>query len=279
MAKISVAIITLDEETDIGDCLASVAWADEVVVVDSGSRDRTVDLCRQAGARVIAQPWLGYAAQKNLAIDSSTHEWVFSLDADERVTPSLRTEIADLLTRGPERDGYYVPRRSYFLGQWMRHGGWYPDYNLRLFRRAKGRFRLREVHEAVDVKGPVGYLTAPIDHHTYRSLSEYVVRMERYSTLAAAELRKAGVAPNWLDLLVRPPLTFLRMYVVKAGFLDGMRGLVLAGCYAAYTYLKYAKAWEGESRRGESETGRGGDGATKPHEERDEKMTMKAPPA
>lgn len=248
MTKLSITIITLDEEADIGDCLASVAWADEVVVVDAGSRDRTVEICERAGARVVRQPWLGYAAQKNLAIERATHDWIFSLDADERVTPELRRELAALLEREPECDGYCVPRRSYFLGRWMRHGGWYPDYNLRFFRRDKGRFRPREVHEAVEVDGRVGSCAAPIDHHTYRTLSEYVLRMDRYSTLAAAELRKAGVSPGWLDLLARPPLTFLRMYVAKRGFLDGMRGLMLAGCYASYTYFKYAKAWEAARR-------------------------------
>lgn len=244
MAKLSVTIVAQDEESDIGDCLASVAWADEVVVVDGGSRDRTVEKALRAGARVVHQPWLGYAAQKNFAIDCATHEWIFSLDADERVTPELRAEISAVLDRGPDCDGYDVPRRSYFLGQWMRHGGWYPDYNLRLFRKGKGRFRLRAVHERVDVEGRVGRLRSPIDHYTYRSLSEYVQRMDRYAALGASELRKAGVVPGPFDLLGRPVATFLRMYVAKQGFRDGMRGLLLAGCYAAYTFLKYAKAWE-----------------------------------
>ena len=244
MPKLSVTIVAQDEEADIGDCLASVAWADEVIVVDGGSRDRTVEIAERAGARVIRQPWMGYAAQKNFALDRATHEWVFSLDADERVTPELRAEIAAVLDRGPDCDGYFVPRRSYFLGQWMRHGGWYPDYNLRLFRRSKGRFRSREVHEAVDVAGRVGHLRAPIDHYTYRTLSEYVARMDRYSALAAIELRNEGVTPGPLDLLARPMLTFLRMYMAKRGFADGVRGLVLAGCYASYTFFKYAKAWE-----------------------------------
>ncbi|HET8761761.1 MAG TPA: glycosyltransferase family 2 protein [Nitrospiria bacterium] len=244
MPKLSVTIVAQDEETDIAECVASAAWADEVVVVDGGSRDRTVELAERAGARVIRQPWMGYAAQKNFAIERATHDWVFSLDADERVTPDLREEIARVLGTASPRDGYYVPRRSYFLGQWMRHGGWYPDYNLRLFRRDKGRFRPREVHECVDVAGSVGYLTAPIDHYTYRTLSEYAQRMDRYSSLAATELLKRGSRPGWTDVVVRPALTFARMFVAKAGFRDGMRGLLLAGCYASYTFFKYAKAWE-----------------------------------
>ncbi len=244
MPKLSVTIVAQDEEADIGDCVASVAWADEVIVVDGGSRDRTVEIAERGGARVIRQSWLGYAAQKNFALDHATHEWVFSLDADERVTSELRTEIATVLDRGPEYEGYEVPRRSYFLGQWMRHGGWYPDYNLRLFRRGKGRFRERAVHEGVDVEGRVGRLRAPIDHYTYRTLSEYVQRMDHYSTLAASELRREGVSAGPMDILVRPAATFLRMYVVQRGFLDGFRGVILAGCYASYTLFKYAKAWE-----------------------------------
>jgi glycosyltransferase involved in cell wall biosynthesis len=244
MPKLSVTIVAQDEEADIGECVASVAWADEVIVVDGGSRDRTVEIAERAGARVIRQPWTGYAAQKNFALDRATHDWVLSVDADERVTTELRAEVMAALDRGPEYDGYQVPRRSYFLGQWMRHGGWYPDYNLRLFRRGKGRFREREVHERVDVDGRVGALHAPIDHYTYRTLSEYVQRMDRYSTLAAHELRRAGVSVGPVDLLVRPAATFVRMYVVQRGFLDGFRGLLLAGCYASYTFFKYAKAWE-----------------------------------
>lgn len=244
MPKLSVTIVAQDEEADIGDCLASVAWADEVIVVDGGSRDRTVEIAERGGARVVRQAWMGYAAQKNFALDRATHDWVFSLDADERVTPELREEIAAVLDRGPECDGYEMPRRSYFLGRLMRHGGWYPDYNLRLFRRGKGRFREREVHERVDVEGRVGRMHAPIDHHTYRSLSEYVQRMDRYSTLAANELRRAGVSAGPMDLVLRPAATFVRMYIVQRGFLDGVRGLMLAGCYAAYTFFKYAKAWE-----------------------------------
>lgn len=242
--KLSVTIVAQDEETDIGECVASVAWADEVIVVDGGSRDRTVEIAERAGARVIRQPWMGYAAQKNFALDRATHDWVLSVDADERVTAELRAEVAAALDREPAYDGYQVPRRSYFLGQWMRHGGWYPDYNLRLFRRGKGRFREREVHERVDVDGSVGFFRAPIDHHTYRTLSEYVQRMDRYSTLAAEELRRAGVSAGPADLLVRPAATFVRMYLVQRGFLDGFRGLMLAGCYASYTFFKYAKAWE-----------------------------------
>lgn len=244
MTKLSVTIVAQDEEADIGECVSSVTWADEIVVVDGGSRDRTVEIAERAGARVIRQPWLGYAAQKNFALDRATHDWVFSLDADERVTPELHAEIAAVLDRGAECDGYQVPRRSYFLGQWMRHGGWYPDYNLRLFRRGKGRFRYREVHEGVDVDGRVGRLREPIDHYTYRTLSEYVQRMDRYSTLAANELRREGVSAGPMDLLLRPAVTFVRMYVFQRGFLDGFRGLVLAGCYASYTWFKYAKAWE-----------------------------------
>lgn len=240
---LSVTIICLNEAGNIRDCLESVRFADEIVVCDSGSTDGTLEICRAYTDRVFTDPWRGFAGHKNLALERATQDWIFSLDADERITPALAQEIRAALA-DPAADGYTVPRRNHFLGQWIRHGGWYPDRTVRLFRRGRGRFLSRAVHEAVQVDGPVRQLTQPFDHFTYRSLSAYLQRMDRYSTLAADELWREGRRVRAGDLTLRPAATFLRMYLLQAGFRDGRAGLVLAGLYAAQTLAKYAKLWE-----------------------------------
>jgi glycosyltransferase involved in cell wall biosynthesis len=246
--KLSVIIICLNEQEKIRACLESVAWADEIVVCDSGSRDETLGISRQYTDRIFTDPWRGFGAHKNLALERATHPWVLSLDADERVTPALAGRIRDVLAGEAPADGYYIPRQNFFLGRWIRHGGWYPDYVLRLFRRARGRFRERAVHEAVEVNGRTGYLAEPLEHYTYDSVSAFVQRMDRYSGLAAEELRRAGVRLRPWDLLVRPFHAAVRMYLLKGGFRDGMPGLVLAGLYGAYTFAKYVKLWELEAK-------------------------------
>jgi glycosyltransferase involved in cell wall biosynthesis len=241
---ISVTVICLNEAAEIGPCLDSVRWADEIVVCDSGSTDGTREICRAYTDKVYADPWRGFSAHKNLAVDRATKEWVLSLDADERVTPELADEIQQTIRCASPLDGYTIPRRNYFLGQWIRHGGWYPDRTLRLFRRGKGRFLPRAVHEAVRVEGAVGELRAPLEHYTYRSMSAYLQRMDRYSTLAAAEMHAEGRRASVADLSLRPLVTFLRMLIWQQGFRDGTGGLVLAGLYAAQALAKYAKLWE-----------------------------------
>jgi glycosyltransferase involved in cell wall biosynthesis len=245
--SLSVTVICLNEAAEIAACLESVRWADEIVVCDSGSTDGTPEICRAYTDKFFTDPWRGFSAHKNLALERATHAWVLSLDADERVTPELAREIQSVL-EAPQADGYTVPRRNYFVGRWVRHGGWYPDRTLRLFRRGKGRFPPRAVHEAVQVEGAVGHLQNPLEHFTYRSLSAYLQRMERYSTLAADELWQEGRRARVTDLSLRPLITFLRMYLYQAGFRDGTPGLILAGLYAAQTLAKYAKLWERAER-------------------------------
>jgi glycosyltransferase involved in cell wall biosynthesis len=191
------------------------------------------------GARVFQEPWHGFAKQKNIAVDRTTGPWVLSVDADERVTDSLRMEIEAVLERDGPEDGYFIARKNYFCGQWIRHGGWYPDYSLRLFRREKGRFEERAVHEKVVVRGGVGYLTHPLEHFTYASVSDYLRRMDRYSGLAAREMACGGRQVRWHHLVLRPFFTFLKMYGLRLGFLDGRAGFFLAISYAYYTFLKY----------------------------------------
>jgi glycosyltransferase involved in cell wall biosynthesis len=239
---VSVVIVTKDEEVNIEDALRSAADVQEIVVVDSFSTDRTVEICRQYTDRIYPHEWRGYARQKQLAVDLAQGPWVLILDADERITAELRAEIARILT-DTDCDGFSMPRRNYFLGKWIRHSGWWPDRTLRLFRKDRGRLEDREVHEKVVVSGKVGQLDAPLEHHTYRTISDYVRRMETYSSLAAAQIRKKE-RPGALSLVIKPLFTFFRMYLIRRGFLDGMHGLILACLYSCYTFLKYAKAWE-----------------------------------
>jgi glycosyltransferase involved in cell wall biosynthesis len=241
---LSVAIIARDEEENLPACLASVAWADEIVVCDSGSRDRTVEIAREHGARTFQDAWRGFAAHKALAVSRCTQPWVLILDADERVPAPLGEEIREVLRRPDAADGYTVARRNYFLGAWIRHGGWYPDRSLRLFRAGRGHLEPRAVHEAVQVSGRVIPLTQPMEHHTYRSVGAFLQRTERYAGLAAEELWAAGRRCRLTDLSLRPAWTFLRMYLLQRGILDGRRGFILAALYAGYTFAKYARLWE-----------------------------------
>ena len=245
-AGLSVAIITLNEERNIAACLDSVRWADEIVVCDSGSQDRTIEIAASYGARTFHDPWRGFAGHKSLAVERCRHEWVLVLDADERVPEALRREIEDVLRAGGPADGYSVGRRNYFLGAWIRHGGWYPDRSIRLFRRGRGRFQPRAVHEAVEVSGSVAALREPLEHHTYASVRDFLQRMARYAELAAEEMHAAGKRCGVIDLTLRPVWTVLRMYVFQRGFLDGWRGLLLAGLYGCYTLAKYAALWDRE---------------------------------
>jgi glycosyltransferase involved in cell wall biosynthesis len=252
---ISAILITKNEARNVEACLASLGFAEEIVVVDSGSTDGTEALCRrEPRVRWHSEEWKGFGAQKNSALDKASGPWVFSIDADERVTPGLAEEISRLDPGNAPYPGYRVPRRSFFGNRWVRHGGWYPDHSIRLWRKDAGRFEARSVHEAVRVTGPVGTLRGDLLHYTYQDTSDFVDRMNRYSSLGAGELLRQGKRATALDLLVRPPFTFFKMFVLRLGFLDGGLGLRLAVLYAMYTFAKYAKVWEagGDPFRGES---------------------------
>lgn len=247
MASLSVVIITYNEEANLPDCLDSCSFADEIVVVDSFSTDRTVEICRQFGGRVIQEGWRGFGRQKNFAIEQAKGPWIFNLDADERITPGLKAEIEAITAAdASEPAGYCVARQNYFGDRWVRHCGWYPDYNLRLFRKGMGWFNERAVHEAVELTGgrQAGYLVNPIEHYTYASVSDFVERLERYTTLAAEEAFKAGKRGRLSDLAFRPLFTFFKMYLLRKGVLEGSLGFTLSGLYAIYTYVKYAKLRE-----------------------------------
>jgi len=243
---LSVTIITLDEEDRLRNCLESVAWADEIVVIDAESTDKTVEIAREFTDRIWTRPWPGFAAQKNFALDQATQPWVLSLDADERVSPDLRMAIQEVCAHDHGAAGFSIPRKNIFWGSWVRHGRLYPDYQLRLFRRGSGRFVEHSVHESVKVDGPVRRLYAPLTHESYRDLKEFVSRANRYSTLAAQEAVRRGQIVRGRDLLLRPLGRFLSMYVLHRGFLDGWRGLLLASLYAYYVFLRTAKIVEAQ---------------------------------
>jgi glycosyltransferase involved in cell wall biosynthesis len=243
-ATLSVVVITLNAERRLRTCLASVAWADDLVVVDAGSDDETVAIAREFTDRVVVRGWPGYAAQKNFALEQARGDFVLSLDADEEVLPELGEELRALLARPTPHAGWAVRRRNICWGAWVRHGGLYPDWQVRLVRRGRGRFADRAVHESLVVDGPVGRLRHDLRHWTYDSVAQWVERANRYTSLAAEDGGARGRRPGARALLLRPLGRFLAMYLVRAGFLDGRRGLLLAGLSAYYVFMRSAKVWE-----------------------------------
>lgn len=237
-----MVIVTKDEERNIREALESVKEFEDIVVMDAFSTDGTLNICREYTSRVYQQEWMGYARQKQAAVGRAEKQWVLILDADERVTPELRKEIAQKIQEGAF-SGYYLPRKSFFLGRWMRHSGWWPDYILRLFRKDTAYIEPREVHEKVVVNGAVGYLKGPLEHYTYRTISDYIRKMENYSTLSAQELGDKKDTPL-ISMALNPFAVFIKMFFLRQGFRDGMHGFILAGLYSFYTFLKYAKVWE-----------------------------------
>jgi glycosyltransferase involved in cell wall biosynthesis len=242
--RVTVTIITLDEAAHIADAIDSAAWADEIIVVDSGSVDDTLAIARARGARTETRAWTGYVDQKNFAASLANHDWIFSLDADERIPPALASEIRTLLTTEPPRGGYRVPRVTFHLGRWVRTTDFYPDYQTRLYDRRKGRWQGRYVHESVTVDGDTGQLTTELQHYSYRDLSDHLDRINGYTTLAAQQMYESGRRAGALDLLLHPPAAFLRNYVLRRGFLDGTAGLTLSLVNAYSVLLKFAKLWE-----------------------------------
>jgi glycosyltransferase involved in cell wall biosynthesis len=248
MEPLSATLITCNEERNIAGALDRLRFASEIVVVDSGSTDATVEICRRYTDRVFHRDWTGFVDQKNFATARASHDWVLSLDADERPSAALESEIAALRARGFDRPGYRIPRITFFMGRWIRHGDWYPDYQLRLFDRRRGAWQGGRVHESVRVEGEPGRLSGPIEHFTYHSLSDYLKRLDLYSGLAAADYRARGRRASVLRLAGNPPIAFLKNYVLKLGILDGVPGLMVAAMAAVSVYFKYAKLYELERR-------------------------------
>lgn len=242
--RLSACVITHNEEDRIADCLDSLAFCDEIVVVDSHSTDRTREIAAARRARIIERDWPGHVVQKNFAVASAAHDWVLCLDADERVSPDLQQEIEELRKAGfPGRPGWRMPRSSSYLGRFIRHGSWHPDRQLRLFDRRRGRFAGRDPHDKVELDTSAGRLRASILHHPYRDIDDHIATIQRYTTLSAADLHERGRRANAIDLTLRPAWRFARFYVIELGFLDGWRGLLLASFAGFYVFLKYAKLW------------------------------------
>ena len=248
---LSVCIITFNEEANIGRTLESVSelvkqTGGEIVIVDSGSTDRTIDIAKSHGAKLFVEPWKGYAAQKNSAIEKCSGDWTLLLDADEAVSKELALEIQRIAQqKDAGAAGYWIARKNLFLGRWLRHGGFYPDRKLRLFRRGRGRVEDRLVHETINVEGTSGILRGDLLHYAYPTLADYIAHMNKYSSLGAQMAVQEGKRGfSFIDIVIRPKLTFLYNYFLRLGFLDGKEGLLLHFYHAVYVSWKYAKAWE-----------------------------------
>ena len=265
MPLLSVAIVTLNEERNLARTLASVSFVDEIVVVDSGSTDRTVEIAESFGAKVFHREWPGFAPQKNFAIQQCTGDWVLSLDADEELSPELRTQLRLLLPTNPPADAYYIKRRNLFLGRWIKHGGYYPDPKLRLFRRRAAnfantpKFEERPVHETIVFNGESSSLDFDLIHHAYPTLHDFIEHMDRYSTLGAQILVKHGRTSQSIfafygNIFITPCLSFIKNFIFRFGFLDGREGLMMHLYHSTYVSWKYAKAWQAAMARPVSAT-------------------------
>jgi glycosyltransferase involved in cell wall biosynthesis len=247
--KISAVIITLDEEKNLGRALASVEWADEIVVVDSGSTDGTARVAEAAGARFIVREWPGFGKQKQFATDAAANDWIFSLDADEEVSAELRDEILALRSSEPAFDGFSVPRLSFYMGRAIRHGGWYPDRQTRLFDRRKARWREREIHESVALDGAAGKLRGDLRHFSVESAAHHHSMIgERYAPLSASQMFADGRRTSALRVAAAGPAAFIRSYFIRFGFLDGFAGFCIARFAAHHAFLKHLMLLELQNR-------------------------------
>lgn len=243
MPRISAIVITYNEEKNIQRCLESLSWADEIVVVDSFSQDRTKDIASSFTDKIFDLEWQGFGKQKEIARTKASYDWVLSVDADEVVSEKLREEIKSIINKNDSLDGYYIPRLSNFLGRWIKHSGWYPDYVLRLFKKDKARFDESLVHEKLILEGKTGFLKNEILHYTDPDISHYLSKMDKYTTLSSQKFLAEGKSVTLFDLLFRPMAIFFKMYLFKSGFLDGWQGLLLASFSCFHVFVKYAKLW------------------------------------
>jgi len=244
MARLSCILIVRNEAARIERCLRSIAFADEIVVLDTGSTDATPQLARRHTDRVYRSAWKGYGGTKQAALEKATGDWILWIDADEVVPEALAAEIRGIIDGDTAYSGFRLSRKAFFLGRWMRHGGWYPGRVIRLFRRGRGRFSPDRVHEGVSLSGEAGFLKNPLEHYTDDSIRHYFEKFNRYTSLAAADIAERGKRATVLDVLLRPVFMFLRMYVVRLGFLDGLEGFLLALFSSQYVFAKYAKGRE-----------------------------------
>jgi glycosyltransferase involved in cell wall biosynthesis len=253
--KLSVTVVARNEAADLGAALASAAWADEIVVVDSQSTDETVAIARQYTDRVVVHEWLGHIEQKNYAASLASHDWILSLDADERVTPPLAEEIRSAMATEGSHAAFRIPRVTWHLGRWVRSTDWYPDYQSRLYDRRRARWTGRYVHEALTVQGSVGRLAGEIQHYAYRDIADHLETIDRYTTLAARQMHEDGRRAGLLQLAGHPPLAFLRNYIARGGIREGIPGFIISSMNAYYVFLKFAKLRELEASGSTARTG------------------------
>jgi glycosyltransferase involved in cell wall biosynthesis len=245
---VSAIVVCFNEEDNIGDCLESLRWCDEIVVVDSYSTDRTIEICQRYTVRVIQRTWAGYRDQKAFAHSQATKDWVMLVDSDERVSPDLKDEIREALQNdGGRYAGYAVPRLVYYLKRWWRRGGWYPDYDIRLFLRKQATWSGKDPHEKILVDGRVRRLQHPLHHFSYRDIADHIERINRFTSISSRELKNDQQRWRLSDALFRPAFRFFRSYILKRGFMEGFAGFYVAVSAAVYVFLKYAKLWELES--------------------------------
>lgn len=248
--QISAVIIAFNEEEKIADAIGSLRWADEILLVDSESTDRTVEIAKNLGAKIITQKWLGFSKQKQLAVDAAENDWIFSLDADEVVSEKLRDEILKLKNSEHLADGYKVPRLSFYLNRPIRHGGWYPDWQLRFFNRRKGKWKDVLIHESVEVDGLTEKLSGDILHYSVEDMSHHHRMIgERYAPLAAEQMFARGRKTSPLKIATAGLTTFLQTYILKAGFLDGLAGFAIARFAAHHAFLKHLLLWEKQNNK------------------------------
>ncbi|VAX18016.1 hypothetical protein MNBD_NITROSPINAE04-1388 [hydrothermal vent metagenome] len=241
--KLSATVVTKNEEDKIADCLDSLSFVDEIVVVDSGSDDQTVEIAKAKGGKVIYHKWDGYIEQKNFALQNVTGDWVLNLDADERVSAQLRDEILKAL-QNPKADGYDIPRRAYYINRWIRHCGWYPARKMRLFKRGKGRWGGENPHDKVFIKGKCENLKGDIYHLSFDDISDHINTIQNFTEIGADEKLAKGKKGVWFSIALRPPATFIKMYFLNLGFLDGAPGFIVSALSSYHVFCKYIKMWE-----------------------------------
>lgn len=246
--KISAFIICLNEEEHIGRCLESVKWCDEIIVIDSGSTDKTLSICRQFNARIFERAWPGYVEQKRFGLSQCQFKWVLNIDADEEVSQELSNQILEVLRKGrvssDQPAGYYLLRIVHYLGRWWRKGGWFPEYRMRLMQREFAKWGGRDPHESALVSGPTAKLSGELRHYSFETIAEHVAKLNSHSSVAAQELHRNGHRSSLSNVLFNPVMRFLKFFCFKRGFLEGRAGLVAASLETYYVFLKYAKLWE-----------------------------------
>ncbi|MTI59136.1 MAG: glycosyltransferase family 2 protein [Firmicutes bacterium] len=243
MTTIAALIITYNEEENIEDCLESIKWVDEIVVIDSYSEDNTVEICRKYTEKVFPRKFDDFASQRNCGLEKIESDWVLVVDADERVTGELKDEIKNVLFSNDTVQAYKIPRKNYFLGKWIKHCGWYPDYTLRVFMNKKNQFE-GMVHEKVTVNGEVQKMKNNLIHYTYYNISQFIQKTDKYTTLDAIDMYRKGRKFKLGSILINPIWRFIRMFIIKRGYKDGIRGFILSMLYLFYAFLKYIKLFE-----------------------------------